>query len=151
VTDAGIERPLPARSRGVIALLEENCTVCMLCVRACPDWCLVIEGHAEAEPGAAGQRDRSRNVLDRFAIDYGLCMYCGICVDVCPFDALFWAPRPTDSEQLAAGLTHERERLRGWLGEVPPPVPLDPGAGEPPELSRVRSAADRERRRAARR
>src|SRR6266511_2683109 len=30
---------LPARSRGVIALLEENCTVCMLCSRECPDWC----------------------------------------------------------------------------------------------------------------
>jgi NADH-quinone oxidoreductase subunit I len=24
---------LPPRSRGVIALLEENCTVCMLCAR----------------------------------------------------------------------------------------------------------------------
>ncbi len=28
--DAG---DLPARSRGVIGLLEENCTVCMLCAR----------------------------------------------------------------------------------------------------------------------
>ena len=36
---------LPARSRGVIALLEENCTVCMLCVRECPDWCIYIESH----------------------------------------------------------------------------------------------------------
>jgi len=31
-------------------------------------------------------------VLDRFAIDYALCMYCGICVEVCPYDALFWSP-----------------------------------------------------------
>lgn len=30
------------------------------------------------------------NVLDSFDIDYSLCMYCGICVDVCPFDALEW-------------------------------------------------------------
>ena len=29
---------LPPRSRGVIALVEENCTVCMLCSRECPDW-----------------------------------------------------------------------------------------------------------------
>ena len=29
----------PIRSRGVIALREDNCTVCMLCVRSCPDWC----------------------------------------------------------------------------------------------------------------
>ncbi|MDQ1697417.1 MAG: NADH-quinone oxidoreductase subunit, partial [Frankiaceae bacterium] len=35
------QRPeLPPRSRGVIALFEENCTVCMLCARECPDWCI---------------------------------------------------------------------------------------------------------------
>ena len=27
---------LPPRSRGVIALIEENCTSCMLCARECP-------------------------------------------------------------------------------------------------------------------
>ena len=27
-------------------------------------------------------------MLDRFAIDGSLCMYCGICIDECPFDAL---------------------------------------------------------------
>src|SRR5262249_57366088 len=28
---------LPPRSRGVIGLLEDNCTVCTLCARECPD------------------------------------------------------------------------------------------------------------------
>ena len=32
----------PVRARGVIALKEENCTVCMLCARQCPDWCIYI-------------------------------------------------------------------------------------------------------------
>ena len=40
----------PARARGVIALKEENCTVCMLCARQCPDWCIYIEGHKEKRP-----------------------------------------------------------------------------------------------------
>jgi len=35
------EAPAP-RARGVIALKEENCTVCMLCGRQCPDWCIYI-------------------------------------------------------------------------------------------------------------
>ena len=39
-----------ARARGVIALKEENCTVCMLCARQCPDWCIYIEGHKDREP-----------------------------------------------------------------------------------------------------
>ena len=35
------EKEIPApRARGVIALKEENCTVCMLCARQCPDWCI---------------------------------------------------------------------------------------------------------------
>ena len=62
------EDPAP-RARGVIALLEENCTVCMLCARECPDWCIYIDSHKEevAVPGAA--RPRQRNVLDKFDID----------------------------------------------------------------------------------
>jgi len=45
---------LPPRSRGVIGLLEENCTVCMLCARECPDWCIYIESHKQALPGPGG-------------------------------------------------------------------------------------------------
>ena len=87
-----VKPDLPARSRGVIALIEENCTVCMLCARECPDWCIYIDSHKEevVVPGAA--RPRQRNVLDRFDIDFSLCMYCGICIEACPFDALFWSP-----------------------------------------------------------
>ena len=61
---------LPPRSRGVIALLEENCTSCMLCARECPDWCIYIDSHKETIPATTeGGRDRQRNVLDRFAIE----------------------------------------------------------------------------------
>ena len=65
----------------------------MLCARECPDWCLYIDSHKEPLPplGERG-RPRVRHVLDRFAIDFSLCMYCGICIEVCPFDALFWTP-----------------------------------------------------------
>lgn len=121
----------PPRSRGVLALLEENCTVCMLCVRECPDWCIYIDAHQEtADPVAPGRRPRVRNVLDRFAIDFALCMYCGICVEVCPFDALFWAPPHDYPADTLVGLTQERDRLRDWLPAVPPPQPTaDPPAG----------------------
>jgi len=61
----------PARARGVIALKEENCTVCMLCARSCPDWCIYIEGHKEQRPPRReGGRPRNVSVLDRFDIDY---------------------------------------------------------------------------------
>ena len=79
-------------------------------------------------------RERVRNALDRFAIDFSLCMYCGICIEVCPYDALFWSPEFSYAEPDLRGLTHERGRLRTWMQTVPPPPAHDPGAPPPKEL-----------------
>jgi len=120
------EVPAP-RARGVIALDQEACTVCMLCARSCPDWCIYIEGHKEELPPAKpGGRVKVRSKLDRFDIDYALCMYCGICVEVCPFDALFWSPDYEYSEPAMGDMLHDMGRLQDWLATVP----------EPPELER---------------
>lgn len=131
------ERPdLAPRARGVIALMDENCTVCMLCSRECPDWCIYIESHKETVPPAKeGGRARTRNVLDRFAIDFSLCMYCGICVEVCPFDALWWSPEFEYCEYSIDALLHEKEKLREWADTVPPPPPLEAGALPPAEVA----------------
>jgi NADH-quinone oxidoreductase subunit I len=127
---------LPSRSRGVIALTEENCTSCMLCARECPDWCIYIDSHKEELPPATpGGRARQRNVLDRFAIDFSLCMYCGICIEVCPFDALHWSPEFEYAELDIRDLLHEKGRLGAWMATVPPPVALDPGSAEPAEVA----------------
>jgi len=135
---------LPPRSRGVIALFEENCTVCMLCARECPDWCIYIDSHKETVPAREeGARARQRNVLDRFAIDFALCMYCGICIEACPFDALFWSPEFEYAEYDIRELTHEKDRLREWMWTVPAPPPLDPGAETPKELAAAHKAAEK--------
>ena len=137
-----VEPDLPPRSRGVIALLEENCTVCMLCARECPDWCIYIDSHKDEVmvPGAA--RPRQRNVLDRFAIDFSLCMYCGICIEACPFDALYWSPEFEYADYDIRDLLHEKDRLREWMWTVPPPPAHDP-RGEPAkeESTAARKAA----------
>jgi NADH-quinone oxidoreductase subunit I len=133
---------LPARTRGVIALIEENCTVCMLCSRECPDWCIYIDSHKEQVAPKEGGRARTRNILDRFAIDFALCMYCGICVEVCPFDALHWSPEFEYAEHQIERLTHEMDTLRQWAYTVPAPDPLEEGAVEPKELESVRKARE---------
>jgi NADH-quinone oxidoreductase subunit I len=115
-----VKEELHPRARGVIALDEEACTSCMLCSRSCPDWCIYIEAHKEAKaPEKPGGRVKVRAELDRFDIDYALCMYCGICVDVCPFDALFWTPEYEYSELDLGNLLHDKERLVEWLSTVP--------------------------------
>ncbi|GAA1994365.1 hypothetical protein GCM10009817_40890 [Terrabacter lapilli] len=127
---------LPPRSRGVIALTEENCTSCMLCARECPDWCIYIDSHKEElPPTTPGGRARQRNVLDRFAIDFSLCMYCGICIEVCPFDALHWSPEFEYAELDIRDLLHEKDRLGAWMATVPPPPALDPGSVDPAEVA----------------
>ncbi len=130
-----VKPDLPPRTRGVIALMEENCTVCMLCARECPDWCIYIDSRKETVPApGGGGRMRTRNTLERFAIDFALCMYCGICVEVCPFDALFWSPEFEYSTYSIRELTHERDQLRRWMDTVPPPPALEVGAETPTEI-----------------
>jgi NADH-quinone oxidoreductase subunit I len=128
------EKPdLPARTRGVIALKEANCTVCYKCSRECPDWCIYIEAHKESHDPAGGGKARSVKVLDRFDIDYALCMYCGICVEACPFDALFWSPEFEYAEYDIKNLLHDKERLEEWTKTVLPPPDLEEGAEPAPE------------------
>ena len=92
----------------------------MLCSRSCPDWCIYIEGHkTKAPPRRPGGKERTVSALDRFDIDYALCMYCGICVEVCPFDALFWSPEYEYSETRLADLLHDKARLNEWMETVP--------------------------------
>jgi formate hydrogenlyase subunit 6/NADH:ubiquinone oxidoreductase subunit I len=140
-----VKPDLAPRTRGVIALMDENCTVCMLCSRECPDWCIYIDSHKETVPPAKeGGRARTRNVLDRFAIDFALCMYCGICVEVCPFDALFWSPEFEYSEYDMGKLLHEKDKLREWMDTVPPPPPLDEGAVAPAEVAEAIEKKEKE-------
>jgi len=96
-----------------IALVAGNCTSCMLCVRECPTWCITLDAHQElvGDPGA--RRPRTVNVLDEFSIDWGLCMYCGICVEVCPFDALAWRPDAVAPSSAPGGLRHWKDQLEG--------------------------------------
>ena len=62
-------------------------------------------------------------------------MYCSICIEVCPFDALHWSPEFAYAEGDIVDLTHDMNRLREWMWTVPAPQALDPGAEVPKELA----------------
>ena len=136
---------LPPRSRGVIALIEENCTVLHALRPRVP---VVVHLHRlaqgrRARPATEGGKDKTRNVLDRFAIDFSLCMYCSICIEVCPFDALHWSPEFEYAELDIRDLTHEKDRLREWMWTVPAPAALDEHAEPAKEIGVAQKAAEK--------
>jgi len=63
---------------------EERCTGCASCAKYCPLGTIKIET-APTPDFNVGDNYR----LETFDIDTGRCMFCGLCVEACPYDALF--------------------------------------------------------------
>lgn len=102
---------------GSIHLIEERCTSCMICARECPTWCIRLTSHMESTVPAPGARPRTHNVLDTFTIDWSLCMYCGVCIEQCPTDALVWGGAHVPPTDRVADLLHGRAELRKEAGD----------------------------------
>ena len=65
---------------------EPYCTGCMVCVRACPTQCMSAQ--MTDNPKFEANESRRRKIIEEFEINLGRCILCGICVDVCNFDAI---------------------------------------------------------------
>lgn len=67
------------------AWYEERCTGCASCAKYCPLG--IIKIVTDASGTAVAQGDKYR--LEVFDIELARCMFCGLCVEACPYDALF--------------------------------------------------------------
>ena len=65
---------------------EPYCTGCMVCVRECPTQCMSAQ--MKDNPKHEENLSRRRKIIDSFEINLGRCILCGMCVDVCNFDAI---------------------------------------------------------------
>ena len=65
---------------------EPYCTGCMVCIRECPTQCMsaTMKDNPLHEEG----KSKRRKIVDDFEINLARCIVCGICVDVCNFDAI---------------------------------------------------------------
>jgi len=68
-----------------------TCTGCATCAKSCPQGNIIIQTH---------RGDDSKFIVDKFEIDTGRCMFCGLCVESCPYNAL------------AMGLSYECAKYR---------------------------------------
>ncbi len=69
--------------KGRHILYMDKCTGCQLCAIACDGVAVAIE----MQPVHKGKPQNKKEIWP--AVDYGRCVFCGLCVDACPFDALF--------------------------------------------------------------
>jgi formate hydrogenlyase subunit 6/NADH:ubiquinone oxidoreductase subunit I len=72
-------RPIPPRARTNLIWFEERCTGCSTCAQACPDGCILVA----TSPGEGAALN-----VDRYEIDFRICMYCGLCTEACPYQAI---------------------------------------------------------------
>ncbi len=123
--------------------------------------------HIDTHRGADG-----RKLLDRFDIEAGGCIYCGMCVEACPFDALTMtagfelasynrADLLWPKERLLVPGTPENDANMHWImsgvekmGKTPPTAwpraaqeagILPPDAGVPPAATPEEAAASEEK------
>ncbi len=96
------QRPIPPRARTNLLWFEERCTGCSTCAQACPDGCILVQ--------TSPAEDLSLNV-DRYEIDFRLCMYCGLCVEACPYEAIQVGGRLNDAVYVFDSLHRDKHTL----------------------------------------
>ena len=116
---------------------EPFCTSCMVCIRNCPTQCMsatMMDNPLQKE----GKSPRKK-IVETFEINLNRCILCGICVEVCNFDAIVMShehemstfQRNGDRSNLPIlleiGVKYQRET--GW---VPPSKRAKPDAEAKP-------------------
>jgi NADH-quinone oxidoreductase subunit I len=95
-------RPVPVNARTNLLWFEERCTGCSTCAQACPDGCILVQ--------TSPREDGSLNV-ERYEIDMRLCMYCGLCTEACPYEAIQAGGPLNDAAYDFESLYRDKHRL----------------------------------------
>jgi NADH-quinone oxidoreductase subunit I len=109
-----VDLPLRFRGRLVMPVDAEKgtdrCTACMRCVRICPN-------HSIDVVKATGPDGAPVAKAEKYLYNLGTCIFCNLCVEICPFFALVMSDEhelaTPDRKSLLLDLAAEKHSLTG--------------------------------------
>jgi len=96
------QRDIPVRARTNLLWFEERCTGCSTCAQACPDGCILVQ---------TSPREDGTLEIERYEIDFRICMYCGLCTEACPYQAIQAGGRYNDAQYIFEDMYRNKETL----------------------------------------
>ena len=113
---------------------DERCTGCASCAKYCPLGIIKIV----TSPSETAVQEGDKYDIEVFDIDIGRCMFCGLCVEACPYDALFMGSGFERSRYQRKDLVISIDELRQaakrpstWFRPQLENAQYDPQEGEP--------------------
>jgi len=91
---------------------KEKCTGCATCAKTCPQG--VIEIVTSTNPV------ENKYVVEKYQIDTGYCIQCGLCIEACPYEALFMGYAYELARYRRSELVQSKEDMMLELGEKQP-------------------------------
>ncbi|GBU08572.1 NADH-quinone oxidoreductase subunit I [Bacteroidales bacterium] len=90
---------------------KHKCTACMICMNNCPNGTIQIKTKMLLDEDTG----KEKKVLDTYFYDLGSCIFCDLCTQTCPQDAISWSQNFEHSmftrAKLNTKLNHEGSSL----------------------------------------